>query len=156
MEIILPHLGVEAVYTEAELETLAITVPNMTGYTAQQAAIRAEDLGVSVRVIGDGSKVTKQSPAAGSKMEREGGTLVVWMGEMAETQTVQVPNVIGMSAAAANRVLINAGLNIRITGTKEHLTGTQAQVITQSVPAGETVEPGTVVTLTFATANDNQ
>jgi stage V sporulation protein D (sporulation-specific penicillin-binding protein) len=156
MEIILPHLGVEAVYTDAELETLAITVPNMTGYTAQQAAIRAEDLGVSVRVIGDGSKVTKQSPAAGSKMEREGGTLVVWMGEMAETQTVQVPNVVGMSAAAANRVLINAGLNIRITGTKEHLTGTQAQVIVQSVAAGETVEPGTVVTLTFATANDNQ
>lgn len=156
METILPYMGVEAVYTDAELETLAITVPNMTGYTAAQAGIRAEDLGVSVRIIGEGSTVTKQSPAAGSKMEREGGVLVVWMGEPTQAQTVQVPSVIGMSAAAANRVLVNAGLNIRITGTKEHLTGSQAQVIVQSIAAGEQVEPGSIVTLTFATANDNQ
>jgi beta-lactam-binding protein with PASTA domain len=78
------------------------------------------------------------------------------MGEQTDAQHVPVPNVIGMSAAAANRVLINAGLNIRITGTKEHLTGSGAQVIVQSIAAGEMVEPGTVVTLTFATANDKQ
>lgn len=158
MENILPHLGVEAVYTDAELEELAITVPNMAGYTASQAAARAEVLGVDIRIIGEGSQVTvtKQSPAAGSKMEREGGVLVVWLGEQSDAQQVQVPNVIGMSAAAANRMLINAGLNIRITGTKAHLTGTGAQVIVQSIAAGEMVEPGTVVTLTFATANDRQ
>lgn len=156
METILPYMGVEAVYTDAELEELAVTVPNMTGYTAQQAASRAEQLGVRLRVVGEGGQVIRQSPAAGSKMERDGGVLVVYMGEAIASETVQVPDVMGMSAAAANRVLVNAGLNVRITGTKEHLTGSAAKVVRQSPAAGETVDEGSVITLVFSTANETE
>ncbi len=156
LETILPYMGVEAVYTDAELETLTVTVPNMIGYNAQQAEARALDLEIGVKIVGEGERVVRQSPAAGEKMERDSGSLVVYMGDGVEESTVQVPNVMGMSAAAANRVLINAGLNIRITGTKQHLTGSTAQVVRQSPAAGETVAEGTVVTLTFTTANETE
>ena len=154
LETILPYMGVEAVYTDAELETLAVTVPNMIGYNAQQAEARAKDVGVKVKIVGEGAKVVRQSPAAGEKMERDGGGLVVYMGDGAQESTVSVPDVTGMTAAAANRVLINAGLNIRITGTKQHLTGSTATVVRQSLAAGESVTEGTVITLTFASANE--
>ncbi|MBO5898133.1 MAG: PASTA domain-containing protein [Clostridia bacterium] len=52
--------------------------------------------------------------------------------------------------------MINAGLNIRITGTKQHLTGSTAQVVRQSPAAGETVSEGTVITLTFTTAGETE
>jgi beta-lactam-binding protein with PASTA domain len=109
-----------------------------------------------VKIVGEGERVVRQSPAAGERMERDGGVLVVYMGDETESSTVQVPSVLGLSAAAANRVLINAGLNIRITGTKQHLTGSAAQVVRQSPAAGETVDIGTVVTLTFTSANETE
>ena len=71
-----------------------------------------------------------------------------------ETLTTKVPDVTGMSAVAANQVLINAGLNIRILGTKNYLSGTEATVISQSVAAGEVVPVGTVVEVTFRHLGD--
>jgi beta-lactam-binding protein with PASTA domain len=59
-----------------------------------------------------------------------------------------------MSAVAANQVLINAGLNIRILGTKNYLSGTGATVISQSVAAGEVVPKGTVIEVTFRYLDD--
>lgn len=149
METILPYMGVEAVYTDKELEQLAITVPNMKGYTMEQAAAQADLLGVKLRIVGNGTKVTGQMPESGAKMERQGGVLVVYTGDATGEGGVTVPNLMGKTAAAANQLLINSGLNIRITGTKNHLSGTQAEVISQSHAPGEVVPPGTVITLIF-------
>jgi beta-lactam-binding protein with PASTA domain len=46
-------------------------------------------------------------------------------------------------------MIINAGLNIRIEGTRNYLSGTGAVVVSQSPAAGELVPEGTVVTVTF-------
>ena len=156
LETILPYMGVEAVYTTEELENLAVTVPNMKDYTIEQATARAEQLGVSIRVVGDGNKVTGQIPEVGSKMEAKGGVIVVYTGDATGEEGVVVPNLLGKSAAAANQLLINSGLNIRITGTKNHLTGVGATVISQSHAAGETVAPGTVITLIFSTPAETE
>lgn len=150
METILPYMGVEAVYTDKELEELAITVPNMNGYTIEQATAQADLLGVKLRVVGNGTKVTGQMPEAGVRMERKGGVLVVYTGDSSGESGVTVPNLMGKTAAAANQLLINSGLNIRIAGTKNHLSGTQATVIGQSHAPGEVVPPGTVITLIFS------
>ena len=48
-----------------------------------------------------------------------------------------------MTAVAANQALINAGLNVRITGN------TGETVLSQSVEAGTMVPPGTAVTVVF-------
>lgn len=156
LETILPYMGVEAVYTEEELENLAITVPDMSGYTLDRARVQAELLGVSLRVVGNGDVVTSQMPASGAKMEVNGGVLVVYTGDAVEENSVTVPNLVGKSAAAANQLLINSGLNIRITGTKHHLTGIGTTVVSQSHAPGEKVAPGTVITLVFTTPGETE
>jgi transcriptional accessory protein Tex/SPT6 len=112
-------------------------------------------LGVSVRVVGKGDKITAQMPAAGTKMEA-GGILVIYAGDAVEEDSVTVPDLTGKSAAAANQLLIDAGLNVRITGTKHHLTGAGAKVISQSHAPGEKVAPGTVITLVFTTEGETE
>ena len=62
---------------------------------------------------------------------------------------VTVPDVIGMNAVAANALIVSRGLNIKIEGTKNYVSGTGAVVIEQSIPAGEKVPRGTVLTVTF-------
>lgn len=156
LETVLPYMGVEAVYTTEELENLAITVPDMTGLTLDRARIQAELLGVSIRIVGDGDTVTSQTPAMGTKMEVKGGVLVVYTGDAVKENSVTVPNLVGKSAAAANQLLVNSGLNIRITGTKHHLTGIGTTVISQSHAPGEKVAPGTVITLVFTTPGETE
>ena len=50
----------------------------------------------------------------------------------------------GKTAEAANRMLVNAGLNVALTGA---LNGDTATVISQSPPAGEMVPAASVITL---------
>ena len=156
LETVLPYMGVEAVYTPEELDQLAVTVPNMEGFTLDRARAQAELLGVSLRIVGNGDKVTSQMPESGAKMEIKGGVLVVYTGDAAIENSVTVPNLVGKSAAAANQLLINSGLNIRITGTKHHLTGIGTTVISQSHAPGEKVAPGTVITLVFTTPGETE
>ena len=59
-----------------------------------------------------------------------------------------------MTALAANQTLINAGLNIRILGTKNYTSGTGATVIAQSVAKGTEVPRGTVIEVTFRYLGD--
>ena len=60
-----------------------------------------------------------------------------------------VPQLVGTNPAQANAILIGLGLNIKIEGSKNHLTGTSAKVIEQSIPAGTKVAKGEVIVLTF-------
>jgi beta-lactam-binding protein with PASTA domain len=71
----------------------------------------------------------------------------------AEVATVKVPTVEGMTAAAANRVLIDAGLNIRIRGNKNYLSGSD-KITYQSVMKDSIVPVGTVVEIFFGELED--
>ena len=82
--------------------------------------------------------------------------LVIYAGDAVQQNSVSVPDLTGKSAAAANKLLIDAGLNVRITGTKHHLTGSGAKVIGQSHAPGEMVAPGTVITLVFTTEGETE
>ena len=154
METILPYLGVEAQYTEAELAKLAVTVPNLRYYSLNQAQKSAERVGLTLKVIGDGEYVMSQSPEGGTKIEKENGIIVVYTGDAVAENTLSVPDVTGMSALSANRHLINSGLNIRIEGTQSYTSGTGAVAVSQSPAAGEMVAPGTVVTVRFRYLNE--
>ena len=56
----------------------------------------------------------------------------------------------GKTAALANGILTNLGLNVKIEGTPHYLTGNEEIVVVeQSIPAGTKVAKGTVVTITF-------
>ena len=59
-----------------------------------------------------------------------------------------MPNVSKLSAAAANKLITDAGLNIKIEGSKSHALGGEALVVSQYPAAGESVARGSVVTIT--------
>lgn len=149
MKTILPYLGVEAEYSEEELEKMAVSVPNVRNYSVNQATKSVERVGLTIKVVGNGAYVTSQSPAGGDKIEKENGVVIVYTGDAVAENTISVPNVVGMSALSANRQLVNAGLNIRIEGAPNYTTGSSALAVSQVPAAGESVAPGSVVTVTF-------
>lgn len=155
METILPYLGVEAVYTDKELANMATKIPNLVGYTVSAARSYCQRNGLNIEIVGpDEGIIRRQYPESGTVVEKNSARILAYTDKETPTETVTVPNVTGMSAVAANQVLINAGLNIRILGTKNYLSGTGAVVVSQSVAAGETVPKGTVVEVTFRYLDD--
>ncbi len=145
----LPYLGVEPVYTEKELANMALTTPSVTGWYATVAEAEAAVRGFEVEIVGEGSVVRAQSPAAGTKVESAKAKIVLYTETDMEKHTVTVPDLSGKTAVAANEALANRNLNIRIQGTNNYLSGSGAVAIAQSIPPGTEVEIGTVVTVTF-------
>ncbi|MBQ7153276.1 MAG: peptidoglycan glycosyltransferase, partial [Clostridia bacterium] len=74
LEAILPYLGVEAEYTDSELEKLTTSVPSCIYWSVGQVGAYLDTYGLSYEIIGDGSYVTSQVPEAGSSLERSSGT----------------------------------------------------------------------------------
>ncbi len=151
METILPYLGVEAVYTDEELKKTTVTVPENCLYwnaTTAQKYFASSSYGFEVEIIGDPDGIVyKQYPEKGTVVERSAAKIILYTDKNAEPETVKIPDVTGDTVAVANQKLINAGLNIRINGTKNY-TGTSVKVTTQSIPAGTEVPRGTVVEIT--------
>jgi len=144
---VLPYLGVEPEYTEEDIASLGSVLSDYTGKSLTFSAQNLEEKGLTVEVIGNGEKVVSQSPAAGTQLS-EGSRVVLYTEEGLNVPTATVPNVVGMSASAANRAIINAGLNIEIVGgTLTAMDG--ATAVKQSIAPGETVLPGTVITVDF-------
>ncbi len=156
LKTILPYLGVEAIYSEEELKNMTVATPDCRFMSGSFAAKVCASAGIAnVKYVGDPSGVVyKQYPEPGSVMEKNSSTILLYTDKALAEETVAVPNVTGMTAAAANAALINAGLNIRITGTKNYLTGTGATAISQSIAAGTVVPKGTVVEINFRHLDD--
>ncbi len=150
-EEILPYYGVEAVYTDEELKNQTISAPALVQGRVAFVKTFAESLGFKVEVVGDGEYVLRQSPAAGVEVEPNSAKIILYTTNEAVSQqkTVKVPNLVGMTAVAANGTLTNLGLNIKISGTKNYMSGRGAVVVEQSPAAGEVVSEGSVVNITF-------
>ncbi len=144
---VLPYLGVEAQYSEDDVEAIGQPLPNLRGYNVDDAGVKLKDLGYTFRIVGTGYNVRSQVPAAGSHL-RAGGQVVLYTDTTEPEATVSVPNVLGLSASKAAETLANHGLNIEIVDT----TMTQAAgaaAVTQSPGEGALVPRGTVVSVTF-------
>ncbi len=149
LEVVLPYLGIEANYTEEELAKLDVNLLDYSGWLIEDAVKSMGFVGLDYTVVGDGSKVTAQIPAGGSQLAKDTGKVIFYTGEALPEATVTVPDVMGKSAAAANKLLINAGLNVRIDGTQNYQSGAGAVVVSQSPAADTVVTPGTIVTVEF-------
>lgn len=144
---VLPYLGMEKVYTEEELKKLDVYVENQAGKVAHDAQSACTRTGLNARIIGGGGIVVSQIPAAGSTVPK-GSTIMLYTDESAESDMVTVPDVIGKSGLVVNRLVLNAGLNIKITGVGIE---NENAVAAKQTPAGGTEVPrGTVVTIDFA------
>ncbi len=142
----LPYIGVEPVYTQAELAKLDISTPKILELLPSEAEVLVKKIGLKSRIVGSGSVVISQIPAPGASIPRN-GTVVIYTDTSQAASKVTVPNVIGLSAAAANAAITNAGLNIKFQGVDASVAGTKAYM--QSMAAGTSVELGTVIVVDF-------
>ena len=149
MRDVLPYLGVEAVYTDKELANLSVDAPSLVGWYTSVAKSQAESMGFEVEIVGNGSVIRSQSPAPYTEMESHNAKLILYTESDAAKTTVIVPDLSGKTAVAANEILANYGLNIRIAGTNNYMSGSGAVSVAQSHAPGSTVERGTVITVTF-------
>ncbi len=146
MKTILPYMGVEAEYSDAELEKLSRKVPSYVGWSLADTVASLDYISLDYEVIGDGDVVTKLVPRAGSEMSRD-GKLYVYTGDAQPTSNVTVPDVMGKNATVANVMITNSNLNILITGSTNSQNGSGPVVVSQSPAAGEKVPEGTVVSI---------
>ncbi len=142
---LLPYLGYEAEYTEAERLKTEVAVPNLIGVDVESAKSDLSWRELGCEVVGDGPTVTGQVPEGGSNVTLENGRVIIYTSDIAPSSNCIVPELIGKTAEAANRLLINAGLNVHFTGASGNAEG--AMVISQSVPAGTEVPEGTPVSI---------
>ena len=146
---ILPQMGVTAEYTDSELAKLAVKVGSYKTWSTSRAIEAIEKLGLKYEVVGNGDKVAAQMPASGAYVEKASGKIYLYTDSSLVEENITVPNFTGMTAQQANGLIINLGLNIKIEGTKNYLTGSGATVYSQSVASGTKVARGQVITLTF-------
>lgn len=144
MNDILPYMGYEPHYTEEELKKISISVPDVTDEEISAAKTRINSSKLSYKVIGNGEKVVKQLPEAGSSVYN--GGMVILYTEESESQSATVPNFIGLTANEVNSTAANAGVNIKFSG---NVTSNTVLSYAQDIEAGETVSLGQIITVYF-------
>lgn len=144
MADILPYLGIMPQYGEEDASSAEATVPYVVGCTKEEAAAKLHEYGFDAyRTVGDGETVTDQTPLGGAIVPTS-AEIILYMGVEKSSELCKVPNVVGLSAADANKALVDAGLIMRSTGA----SGTDGiKAMSQSVAPETETEAGTVVTV---------
>jgi len=132
-----------------------VVVPDVRSSTQADATaeLRAAKLQVSVtRAPSDSvdkGLVSDQTPAAGQQVP-EGTTIGIVVSEGAAVENVEVPDVLSMTQAAAEKSLEDAGLRVQVAKnpSADVVAGT---VGAQSPAPGESVAPGTTVAIVVST-----
>lgn len=146
IEETLDYMGVERQYTESEAQNASTTVPEVRTMSVDEAKAAIEKAGFKVRVKGDGDKIADQLPKPGVSLIAD-STVILYTEEIPKGSTVEVPNVVGMTAADARATLENCGLNFAVSGAGRAASG--AIAVKQSIEAGDSVAPATVVSVEF-------
>lgn len=144
LEDTLEYLGVPKNYTPEEQQRLETTVPDVTGWNAENAAKTLEAVGLGCHTEGSRDKVLRQYPEPGVTLPKRSTVLLYTDdGEMAETA---VPAVLGMTLENAANTLRKAGLNLRTKGA----AGREGTVVADiNAEVGEMLPVGSVVEAKF-------
>lgn len=143
LEKVLTYLNVEPKYEDNEMKNISTTAPSLTGKTVQEA--RSLTAGYTLKVVGSGDTVVSQSPSADSQI-RSGGVIVIYTDSDTARQTAVVPELANLTMSQANSVAVNAGFNIRFSGTTNE---TEVVSYKQSLEPGTEAELGSVITVYF-------
>ncbi len=155
-ETVLPYLGIEPEYTEAEAEAMARQIQNYVGLPTAHAKAYAESRGLAVEVIGEGRYVSRQVPRAGESYTGAVGKIVLYAEADAPSELRTVPDVTGMTAAEANRAIADAGFNVRLQGAGAYLGDGGAVAVGQYPAAGTELAVGEVVTVELRYLKDTE
>ena len=138
LESTLPYLG----YTSSA-EKIYTSVDSLIGISTSDAVKKLKDAGIEYLVIGNGETIVAQTPTPNDPFINTVGKVILYTENDSE-KYASAPNIIGISIDAANEIIIQSGLNIRIKG----ISGDgKATVVSQSIPPGSVVPLGTVIEL---------
>lgn len=146
MSEVLPYLNIEAQYTEEEIDEMDTVAENYVGMTASEAENKAKAGGFDPIIKGNGEKVLSQIPSAESRLPQGGKIVLYTDSESAADDIVEVPDLTGMTVAAANQTAAAYNLNISISGSNAEGEGVS---YAQDIKAGTKVSPGTVIAVSF-------
>lgn len=128
-----------------------VTVPDVSGMTKSQAKMAVEAVGLTLEVESteysdtvDRGKIISQSPKANA-MSREGRTVKVVISKGSES--VQVPNVVGMTENEAVSALEKANLQVAEIKREYNDSYSSGVVYNASPSAGSAVDKNSKVTL---------
>ena len=143
---ILPYLNIPSDSNgEEDNDYDLITLPNVKNKTVAEAEKVLEDSGFNnVNIVCSGDKNTslvgEQVPKPGSGLQ-DSAIIMIYSTEDTTRTSVEVPDLQGLSASEATKVLKDKKLNISIDGS-----GT---VISQDYSKGTNVEEGTIISVTL-------
>ena len=112
----------------------------------KEAEDKLKDSHLAYEIIGNGDRIIKQTPEAGDVLTYPLSKILLYT-DNTDDELVSVPNVIGMNLPDAIRCLIDAGLNVRISGNGAISPSSYDKVITQSIPEGTVVIRGEIITI---------
>ena len=143
---ILPYLGVPSDATEnSNQDSKTVTLPDVTNKTVTEAKKILSSYGFDVQISVTGNEdsllVMEQVPKAGTKLFTD-SIIKLYSTENTTRTSVDVPDLKGMTIAQAKNSLKSKNLNIAISGS-------EGTVISQDYAIGDTVEEGTVITVTL-------
>lgn len=147
IEETLEYLGVERQYTEEELQTSTVTVPELREINVSEAKQKASEQGFKVRVVGDGETVLDQLPKPSVTVGKN-STVILYTEEGDDGKYTTVPDIKGKSPQAAKAELEDYGLNFEAVGAGLN-TSSGAYAVKQSIDPGEKVLRATVVSVEF-------
>ena len=152
---ILDYMDYGKQYTADELTAADTIVPYLTGYDLSTAQQICEERGFTYRVEGegDGTSIVNYQTAQGGTYIPKGNELVLYIGDATPPDTVTVPDLTGMTPDEATDALTEVGLYMEATGASMYYSDA-TRVYDQSVAAGETVDPGSVITVSFNDTSD--
>lgn len=134
----------------------AVTVPQATGVTYEEAKNRLEKEGFVVNKTESSSAdverdyVISQNPASGEKAPK-GSAVTIVVSTGAEDSKIRVPEVMGKSEDEATIMLVEAGLQVGSVSEVANEDYPADQVCYQSYSVGSFVEPGTAIDLKVST-----
>ncbi len=148
---VLPYLEIDAQYTEEEAANVDTIAGTYTGISVSEASKIANSDGFNVTIKGEGTTVTSQVPTPGSKIPT-GGTVVLYTDENSATEQVMVPSFEGFNLSDVNYIASYYGINASLAGA---VNSSDSTAVSQDIPEGTMVSPGTVVTVTFSASSVN-
>ena len=146
MADILPYLGYEPEYTDAELENIDRPVPKVAGMSLAEAQRALTESGFKSRIIGEGDTVTDQLPRSGVVIA-SGSEVLLYAGQSPAPTQETMPDVRGLSYAEAVERLGDIG--VYLSSGNSSTDAANLIVSGQSIAPGTAVEHGTVVDVTL-------
>ena len=144
---ILDYLGIEKTYSAEEAAAADVSMPKVTGAGVPKAEDTLSKVNLRFRTIGEGDTVSRQIPAAGTKIPG-GSTVILYLGDAAPEASSTVPNVIGMTYENAKNALEKEGFFMKASGASVYY-GNTTTAESQSIAGGVAAVTGTVIDVKF-------